>query len=389
MSKLTFSYFNTSTGFWLTTFIIPLIILDLSKSAFYVTLSYALNIIPYIIITPLAGVLGDTLNRKKIILFGEFFSALTGFLIYLTPFNASNIHIFIILGFIISSFAAIHHPVFQSIIPDTTQPELVKNENARIGIVDSIVGIIAPAIIGVALISFDKKSVSLLIPIFYIMSFFSFSTVHYTPIHTLKLLSIKGTIESLKEGIAYVINKTELRNIAILFFIVNFGIRLVLPNLMWIFNTTFGIPDNKIAPYFIIIGLLSVIGAKTAVHFIGKTKDINIILISTFWVGICSLALCFTQNALSLSIVWGISSLMQSIIIVTFFTYRQTITEPYILSRVVSVTRLISYLAIPLSSISGGLLLEKQKNIDTIFIASGFFIFLSLAIYFFMAKKFR
>ncbi|EEG1124820.1 MFS transporter, partial [Salmonella enterica subsp. diarizonae] len=164
MNKLTLSYLNTTSGFWLTSFLVPLLILDLTGSAFIVTASYALNIIPYILITPLAGVIGDSFNRKKIILFGEFSCFLLSGMLYITPYNTHSVWIIIILGFLISSFAAIHHPVFQSIIPDVIPVEKIKDANANIGVVDSIVGIIAPILLGIMLYQIDKKSVTLIIP---------------------------------------------------------------------------------------------------------------------------------------------------------------------------------------------------------------------------------
>lgn len=67
----------------------------------------------------------------------------------------------------------------------------------------------------------------------------------------------------------------------------------------------------------------------------------------------------------------GGSCLVQSVIVVTFFTYRLKITPNHILSRVVSVTRLISYLAIPVAALSGGWSLDKSGNVNLLYILSG------------------
>ncbi|ECZ6619697.1 MFS transporter [Salmonella enterica] len=371
MNKLTLSYLNTTFGFWLTSFLVPLLILDLTGSAFIVTASYALNIAPYILITPLAGVIGDSLSRKNIILFGEFACFLLGGLLYLTPYNAHSVWIIIILGFLISSFAAIHHPVFQSIIPDVIQGEKIKDTNANIGVVDSIVGIIAPILLGIMLFQIDKKSVTLVIPLLYLLSFMIFLTIPYQKKVVSEHLTARTAMHSLKEGFVYVGGNKSLRNIAILFFFVNIGIRLILPNLIWIYSKVFLLNDRNIAPYFIIIGVLAITGAKIAPKLIGRFSDISIILTASLMIALCSFALILAHSPVTFSLIWGGSCLVQSVIVVTFFTYRLKITPNHILSRVVSVTRLISYLAIPVAALSGGWSLEKSGNVNLLYILSG------------------
>lgn len=384
MNKLTLSYLNTTFGYWLTSFLVPLLILDLTGSALLVTTSYALNIVPYILITPLAGVIGDSFSRKKIILFGEFFCCLFSGVLYFTPYNAHYVWLFIFLGFLISSFAAIHHPVFQSIIPDVIKAESIKNTNANIGVIDSIIGIIAPVFLGIILFQVDKKSVTLIIPVLYLFSFLIFQTIPYQKKTNTELLTAKTAVSSLREGFAYVVSNKNLRDIAILFFFVNIGIRLILPNLIWIYSKVFMLNDRNIAPYFIIIGILAIIGAKLAPKLIGRFSDISIILAASLIIALCSFALTQANSPATFSVIWGFSCLVQSIIVVTFFTYRLKITPNHILSRVVSVTRLISYLAIPIASLSGGWCLDQSGNVHLIYILSGMATLLAVAVFILM-----
>ncbi|MXP49229.1 MFS transporter [Pantoea sp. Eser] len=75
-------------------------------------LSYALNILPYILITPFAGVICDTYNRKKVIMVGELLCCLISVILLLSlRFNPSA-YVVIAFGFIISSLSAMHRPVF-------------------------------------------------------------------------------------------------------------------------------------------------------------------------------------------------------------------------------------------------------------------------------------
>ncbi|MCD9134097.1 hypothetical protein, partial [Escherichia coli] len=106
----------------------------------------------------------------------------------------------------------------------------------------------------------------------------------------------------------------------------------------------------------------------------------------TLFTALFSFLLLLTNNALMVAIVWALSSFVQSVIVVTFFTYRQKITETYILGRVVSVTRLISYLAIPFATIISGWFIDHTLSVDMIYFTSGLVILLSF-IFFILSNQ--
>ncbi|CDG98239.1 putative Arabinose efflux permease family protein [Xenorhabdus bovienii str. puntauvense] len=387
LNKLVFSYFNTSFGYWLAGFLIPLIVLDVSKSPLLVSVSYALNIIPYIIFTPFAGVIGDMVNRKKVIILGELICAITATVLLLVPFNNEFVWEMILLGFVISSMSAIHHPIFQAIIPDIYKGDDLKKINSNINIIDSLVSILSPVILGVILLSMDKHYVIVLIIFCYVLSFSSFSFIPYASHHNNVAFRFSNIMSSMSDGVKYVFNVKGLRNISILFFFVNFGIRVIAVNLFWIYSMVFHLKDDELALCFVIIGLGSFLGAKAAIYLIGKFNDENIIAGSTFFIGVFSLLLLVANNAIVMSLILSLSSFVQSIIVVTFFTYRQKITEGFILSRVISVTRLISFMAIPLSSLISGYILQKTENVNIIYSLSGIVVILSLFLFFILRKK--
>lgn len=173
----------------------------------------------------------------------------------------------------------------------------------------------------------------------------------------------------------------KIRNISILFFCMNFGIRMIVTNLIWIFVTVYSISESKVSMYFILIGVGAIVGAKCSVFVIGRFKDENIISACTAVVAMCSFLMIFADNPVLFTIVLAVSSFAQSIIIVTFFTYRQKITEAFILSRVVSVTRLISYLSIPLAAVLSGKMLTSVESVNQVYTISGISIFVGLAIF--------
>lgn len=387
MNKLLLSYINTSAGFWLVSFLVPLIVLEITGSALTVTISYAMNIAPYIIFTPFAGVFCDAYNRKKLIVVGELLCCLTSGVLFISLLYTTSVSLVIFLGFAISSLSAMHHPVFQSIIPDIFPPDKIKDINANIGVIDSTVGIIAPAVLGMLLSIISKREVLLVVALCYLLSCIIILRIRYVKSSPSIRMGVDSVFLSLKEGFFYVLNKKQLRNLAILFFFINIGIRVVFPNLMWTYSEVFKQPEDIISLLFVIIGFGSIIGAKTGACLIGKYSDLRIITSAAFIIALCSFLLTVASTAIMHAILWGFSSLVQSVIVVTFFTYRQKVTDSYILGRVVSITRLMSYLAIPLASVSSGLVLTTYNSVNYIYVISGACILFPLILFCFFTRR--
>lgn len=387
MNKLILSYANTSFGFWLISFLIPLIVLDISGSAFLVSLSYALNVLPYIIITPFAGVICDIYNRKNIIMAGELFCCITSLLLFfIIDFNPSA-YLVIGLGFIVSSLSAMHHPVFQSLIPDLYEQNKIKNINASVGVIDSTVSILAPVVLGALFYRFSRQSALLLVTFCYFLSFIIILTIPYHGRKSQAILSLQHIWGSLRKGFEYVLDQKALFNLSCLFFFINMGIRVVFPNLIWIYSAQFHLSSEQIALMFVIIGVGSILGARIGAAIIGRFADVSIIIYCSMMIGLCSILLLAANSALMHAITWALSSLVQSIIVVTYFTYRQKVTEPYILGRVVSVTRLISYMAIPLASVSSGWVISVYDSVTVIYIFSAMVILVPLLFYWQATRK--
>ncbi|MDW6002244.1 MFS transporter [Vibrio mangrovi] len=377
MYRLLLSYINTSVCSWSLTFIIPLIILDVTGSALYVSLAYSVSILPYIIITPIAGAVGDSSNKKHVIQIGEILSAIIVLLIPLVDLTVDNIWYLLMLSFLSSCTSAVHHPIFQSIIPNLIEDEKIPKFNSFVHISDNIISISIPVVVGMFLLLGTKIDLIYIISFGYLLSFVLVSSIRYTPDKVIDKFSIKLIINSTKDGFCYVLSNNTIKYAAILFFGVNFGIRIFYANFVYHLSSDYSLSDSEISNYFSIIGLGSIIGAIFAAKLIGRFENGVIIIWSTILTAVMSLLVCFSSSAIETIILWSISSLCQSIIIVTFFTLRQREVPPELLGRTVAVTRMISYLAIPIASISGGWIMDNTQNFNNIALISGLVIFIS------------
>jgi DHA3 family macrolide efflux protein-like MFS transporter len=370
MWKLISSYISSSVATWIVAFLMPLFVLEITKSAMMVSITYAISFLPFILITPFAGVIGDKFNRKKLMIILDVVSIVLVFIISQSTFSRDNLIILLCLIFLVSSIGACHHPIFQSMVNTVVMPEKIKNFNSYTSTADNIISFAAPAAIGILIAVLSIRQLMYIVLIGYVLSLSCLIFIHYKTNYLTSNIQNKSIFNLLKEGFVYVYNNQIIRYTCILFFIVNFGIRIVYTNLIYHFNVDFNANSTMISYLFAVMGVGAVIGSLTAPKIIGCAHDISIILLATFLIGIMSLLLSFSNTGVSSAIIWGISSAVQSVIVVTFFTLRQKMVPSEIIGRVVGVTRLVAFASIPLSAITGGFIMEYANNFKVISIFS-------------------
>lgn len=388
MQKINLSYFGTSLGYWIALFFIPLVILEMTGSAVMVSIAYALDVLPYVLFTPIAGVFGDKFRKKSLILVGEGICLLASLLLIFVPFEAQYSYLILALGFLISTFSAIHHPIFQSILPEIYQGEDLIKLNANIASITSLTGIIAPAILGILFSLLENKTIAIFIPLCYFLSLVTFYLVKDNPqeIDNRKI----NLIQDLKQAFHFILGHKTLLGFSWLFFFGNFGLKMVFVSLIWIYSVKYGLGKEHIAYNFIFIGIMSILGSKVVAKYVlNKFAEQQIIVGSFAMIGILLLSLTLFNSAIYLTLIWGLSSFFLMFIVVTYFTYRQKIVPQALLSRVIALTRLLSYLAIPPASLLAGYLLDKTQDDFWIYLSAFFAVLIPVAYFAVRSRQMR
>ena len=114
-------------------------------SAVYLAIMSFLFFIPQIIVTPIAGVLSDKLDRKKIVILIDGFQAFVTFFLFLIFFlKISNVWLIITINTLRSTLQAIHLPTVNAIAP-TMVP---KEKLSRINGINYLMMIVGPILAG-------------------------------------------------------------------------------------------------------------------------------------------------------------------------------------------------------------------------------------------------
>lgn len=152
-------------------FCMSLYILDLTGSASVFSIILALSNIPYILFAPIAGLLADRVNRKKIMMYLDFFSFLL-LAVYAIILNngMDNAIIVGIVMFILSIIYTLYNPSVTSSIPQIVRKEELIKANGIIQQVGAVVNLAGPIIAGILYGFFSIKVIVIINAISFLLS---------------------------------------------------------------------------------------------------------------------------------------------------------------------------------------------------------------------------
>lgn len=152
-------------------FCMSLYILDLTGSAATFSTILAISTIPYILFAPIAGLLADTVNRKKIMVYLDFFSAilLAIYSIILIGGRDNTIIVGSVM-FILSIVYTLYSPSVTACIPQIVGKDKLASANGIIQQVGAIVNLVGPIIAGILYSLVDIKAIVILNAISFFIS---------------------------------------------------------------------------------------------------------------------------------------------------------------------------------------------------------------------------
>jgi MFS family permease len=131
-------------------FSMSLYILDLTGNAAVFSTILAISTIPYILFAPIAGMLADTVNRKKIMVYLDLFCSLLIGAYSIILFRGKDNQIIITaVMFILSICYTLYGPAVTASIPQIVEKEKLTSANGVIQQVGSIVNFAGPIIAGI------------------------------------------------------------------------------------------------------------------------------------------------------------------------------------------------------------------------------------------------
>ncbi|HCO74138.1 MAG TPA: MFS transporter [Clostridium sp.] len=152
-------------------FCMSLYILDLTGSAAIFSRILAISTIPYILFASIAGLLADTVNRKKIMVYLDFFSA--GLMAIYSIILISGRDNIIIVGsvmFMLSTIYTLYSPSVTACIPQIVEKDKLSTANGIIQQVGAIVNLVGPIVAGLLYSFIEIKTIVIINAISFFIS---------------------------------------------------------------------------------------------------------------------------------------------------------------------------------------------------------------------------
>ena len=131
-------------------FCMSLYILELTGSAAVFSTILAISTIPYIVFAPIAGLMADVVNRKKIMVYLDFFTSGLLVIYSLIIFSGQdNIMIVASVMFILSIVYTLYSPAVSASIPQIVKKEELTSANGIVQQVGYVANLLGPILAGV------------------------------------------------------------------------------------------------------------------------------------------------------------------------------------------------------------------------------------------------
>ena len=131
---------------------------SLGSSTFLLSLMSTVASLPIFLFTPPAGILADTINRRKLLCFIDVWLATAaGLLALLGLFHLVNPFVILFCVFLLGIGFAFHAPAWSAIVPEVVTNEELPSAAALGGLQLNVSGIIGPALGGILLYFFGAN----------------------------------------------------------------------------------------------------------------------------------------------------------------------------------------------------------------------------------------
>lgn len=350
------------------TFAIGLYVLKITGSGLSFATTLFFGLIPIIIFNPIAGVMADRFDKKKIVVMMDFLNGLLFTALYFISL-VNDLNLVMIYS---STFLATVFTTFFGISIETAKPNIVSDKklisiNSVSKIIDSVSSILGPLIGGMIFAFIDIKVFILINGLSFIFSAILEILIDfkYNLKKIIKEKVKKGFIEDLKEGLNYILERKGVIQIFSVFIAINFflGFSVTVP-LPFIINNVIGLSSEEFGliqsffPIGMIVGAILVkkvvdeIPYKKLLTFMSFLLSVSMILlgIPLLFINLISSNIAYLVYYLVLMIAFGFSIAFIDIPII--YLLQKLIPDEFrgrVLSLGISIGKIVAPIALIIS----------------------------------------
>jgi len=271
-------------------FALDLYVLKLTGSSLSFAISLILGTVPMILINPLAGVIADKFNKKKLVILMDLLNGAVLLVVYLLSIiNGLSLAMIYTAILMLTIFTTIFSVGMETAKPNIVSEKMLLNINSISKLINSISSILGPVIGGLVFAIFDIRAFIIVNSISFVFSAaceffidFTFNGKSYEEANSAGRINLLGDI---KEGFNYIWSNENIKSLFIMLISLNFflGFSVTVP-LPYIINSVlklnsraFGIIQGAV-PVGMIIGALCIKKISEKIAYTKLLKKLSIIL---------------------------------------------------------------------------------------------------------------
>ncbi|WP_328319435.1 MFS transporter [Streptomyces sp. NBC_00388] len=359
------AYITSSLGNWLYRLALPLLVLKLTGSALSTGAVYAIEYIPFLLLSLPGGVFADRFDRRRMLIFGDLTAAViaTGLALVVSAGSHALWPIYL-TAFLLACVEPVYHPAFQSFLPEIVPADRLGPANSWMQSGDNIMSMIGPAAAGGLVMFLGYETTIYVNAATFIISAAAILLIRHTAAEGERRPHRKATFgQDIRVALSYVFRRNKVLAAGSLMFTgTNFAIWLIQANFLFYLTTYRHLGPQVIGVVLAAQGVGAVLGAAVAGRLVQKFPPGRILITTTALAGLATLLLIPLRSPFAIGVVWGLLYALGSINPVAWFTLRQKIVPRELLGRVVATTRMLAFASIPVSALLAGALESAFHN---------------------------
>ncbi|RKT54714.1 MFS transporter [Saccharothrix australiensis] len=349
----------SSVGDWIYRLAFPILVFQLTGSAVSTAFAYVVEFIPYVLVGLLAGAVADRVRRRLLMISCDLVSALlAGLLAVLASLPGTPLWLLYAVALVLASVRPFYFPAFQGYLTTTVPEDRLVRVNSTTQTLDSGLAMLGP-FAGVAAVAWlGAAQATALNALSFALSALIMSRCPADPAPT--GAPAVHLVASVADGLRQLVRLRVIWWGTVLLTLSNLAAFMIEGNLVYLGLEVNGLDSLALSLVFAGQGLGAVLGAVLCPRLVDRFRTGHLLVAGLGLSVVAALAAALHPSWAVVVVAWGVEGVGTSLVVVPWFTARQKIVPTEVMGRVVSVSRALSYLTIPLGALLGGWLLAAR-----------------------------
>jgi MFS family permease len=357
-----------------TTFALPLIVFKQTGSALDLGIAAAVNILPYLLFGLVLGAWVDRVDRKRLMILADVGRALViGVIPVLWWLGAMEVWCIYVVGFLTATLTIVFEAGEFAALPSLVSSEDLVTANGRIQATYSGAAVLGPVLAGVLVAFMSVPALLLLDALTFVASAVSLVLVRarFNPEEEPGGEERPSILEDVREGLRYVLGHPVLRGIAVMMALVNLVAASVHAQLVLLAKERLQATDTEVG-WLYAAGSLGMVVLSLAAGPLRRRLSFSTVALGALaGYGLLTVALGATRTYPLALVVWGAASGLAVLFNVAAGSLRQSIVPNELLGRVMTVSTVLAWSAIPVGTTLSGALIESTRDVALVYGAIG------------------